>query len=250
MDRSIEKRIFIPSYLSESNLNGHEQIITGNDAHHLKNVLRMKIGEFVIVCYADGSEYKAMITQLSDSVILSIQEKIESDTELPVNVTLYQAYPKGDKFDLITQKCTELGIFRIVPVISERCIVRLDDSSAEKKIHRLEKIAEGAAKQSGRIRIPEITMPVSFDEALADIKSADKGFICYEGGGTKPLPELLSGLSSGSVSFFIGPEGGLSLREAELAANADIPLAGLGRRILRTETAPIFVMSAISLLFC
>lgn len=251
MEKAIEKRLFIPSSLSDDDKAvGFQVTITGDDAHHIKNVLRMKPGDYVIVCFADGSEYTAMISKLDETVSLTLCERVESNTELPVDVTLYQAYPKGDKFDLITQKCTELGVSRIVPVMSDRCIVRLDNLAAEKKISRLQKIAEGAAKQSGRSRIPEICLPISFDEALSGIKSSDTGFICYEGNDTRPLPELLRGVTKGSVSFFIGPEGGLSFKEAEAAVNAGIPLAGLGRRILRTETAPIFVMSAISLLFC
>ena len=241
----MNSRIFIPQSSSLNEIN-----ITGGDAHHLKNVLRLHQGDCITVCFSDGSEYEAVISAISDGVTLKIIKKLESNSELPSFVTLYQAYPKGDKFDLIIQKCTELGVSKVVPVISERCVARPDKKSAENKIVRLSRIAESAAKQSGRTRIPEISLPINYNEAIDEIVKADFGFVCYEGSSTIPLPTLLQNYKNGNISFFIGPEGGISLSEISIATTHGISLAGLGQRILRTETAPIFVMSAISLLFC
>ena len=241
----MSSRIFVPQSPSFNEIS-----IIGGDAHHMKNVLRLRQGDNVTVCFSDGSEYEAVISAVSDAVSLKIIKKLENNAELPSFVTLYQAYPKGDKLDLITQKCTELGVNRIVPVISERCVAKPDKKSAENKISRLSRIAESAAKQSGRSRIPKISLPISYNDAVAEIAKVDFGFICYEGGSTISLPNLLKDYKNGDISFFIGPEGGISFSEINIATDNSIKLAGLGQRILRTETAPIFVMSAISLLFC
>lgn len=241
----MNKRIFIAQSPTLKDIS-----IVGGDAHHLKNVLRLRQDDSVTVCFSDGSEYEAVISAISDDVTLRIVKKLDSNSEMPSFVTLYQAYPKGDKLDLITQKCTELGVGRIVPVISERCVARPDRKSAENKIARLTRIAESAAKQSGRTRIPEISLPIYYNDAIKTIAKTDFGFICYEGSSTISLPKILQNYRNGDISFFIGPEGGISFSEVNIATAFGIPLAGLGQRILRTETAPIFVMSAISLLFC
>ncbi|HBL85352.1 MAG: hypothetical protein A2Y17_11630 [Clostridiales bacterium GWF2_38_85] len=237
------------------------QIITvsGSDMHHIKNVLRMKLGDTIIVCNSQGNEYRTTITEMNSNIKLNVEEINKTNSELPVCVTLYQAFPKGDKMDIIIQKCTELGINRIVPVMSDRCVVKLDSKSVENKKARFIRIAESAAKQSGRSIIPEVTLPVTFGQAISEIKTANLGFVCYEGEVTTQLHNVLTGFKSTgfelnpfdkkSIAFFIGPEGGLSLDEADTAKNSGLIITGLGKRILRTETAPIFVMSAISFMF-
>jgi 16S rRNA (uracil1498-N3)-methyltransferase len=179
-------------------------------------------------------------------------EAKKSGAEPSLEVTLYQALVKSDKFDFIVQKCTELGVSRIVPVQTDRCISKPDDSSLSKKIVRWNKIAKEAAMQSGRGVVPVVEDAVSFDEALEAIGKSDCGFLCYENSPHVPIDEIYNGCKKKkevkTAAFLVGPEGGISDREAEKAREAGVILASLGPRILRTETAPLCVMSSLMLM--
>lgn len=228
--------------------------ITGPDVNHIKNVLRMKPGERVLVSDGKGLNRFCEIKEIgADLVRAEILEAEVKNTELPVRVTLYQGLPKADKMELIIQKCVELGVFRIVPVSMSRCVVKLDTKKETAKIKRWEGISESAAKQSKRLIVPEISGVMNFKEAVEEAKSADCAIVPYEdseslsgAGGMKRTRELISGLKPGSTcAVFIGPEGGFSPEEIELAMKNGVQPVTLGNRILRTETAGIFVMAAV-----
>lgn len=223
--------------------------IFGDDAHHIADVLRMSVGDRVICCDMSRVEYDCRIKSISrGKVELEVISAGAADTEPPAPIALYQALPKGDKMDIIVQKAVETGVNEIIPFISERCISRPDAEGAAKKVARWQKIAAEAAKQCGRSVIPRIHGVTSFSEAAASCKNvSDNGiaFICYEGDGTLPLGELIRGKNYCEYRFMIGSEGGFSQKEFEAAKNAGLRPAGLGKRILRCETAPSFVLACI-----
>ena len=169
-----------------------------------------------------------------------------SETEPPYRLTLYQAVPKGDKLDLIVQKAVELGVTEIVPFISAFCVKRPHEDKWQKQSARLARIAEEAAKQCKRGAIPTIAPLLDYEEMLAHAKKAELSLFCYEGEGTKPLPLCLPAERPQSVSVVIGSEGGFSEKEAEAARACGLCPCGLGNRILRCETAPLFALSALS----
>ena len=225
-------------------IDGEHIIVTGDDARHIARSLRMKVSDTVIVCDMQKNEYRCEIERFEDeNVILKIVETGRNDTEPSYRVHLYQALPKGDKFDTVVQKAVELGVSRIVPFVSERCIVR--DVSAN-KLTRWRRIAQEAATQCGRGAVPEVTEAVTYRQALEECARMSPGFLCYEGDGTLPLGRILSRCRSDrEIGFLIGSEGGFSLDEAETARSMGLAAAGLGKRILRCETASGFVLSAL-----
>ncbi|HBR30952.1 MAG: 16S rRNA (uracil(1498)-N(3))-methyltransferase [Eubacteriales bacterium] len=223
--------------------------ISGSDAHHILNVLRLRRGEKILVCDMKRTEFDGTITEISDgelSVILSGSR--QSSSEFPFSVNLYQGVPKGDKLDTIVQKAVELGVTSVIPVICERSVSKPDEKAFAKKIERLNRIAASASSQCGRGILPKVLPPLSFSNACKEMKCSEISFICYEGDGTVPIKTFLCEKKPGSISFLIGPEGGLSAGEVNTAIAHDIPIVGLGNRILRTETAGSFVLSAISVL--
>ena len=228
-------------------------VIGGEDAKHISLSLRARVGEKITACDGNGIDYECEISDITkNEVTLSILEEKASEAEPDVEVTLYQALVKSDKFDFIVQKCTELGVSKIVPVVTERCISRPDEASLNKKVQRWNKIAKEAAMQSGRGRIPVIEDAVSFDKALDEIKIADCGFLCYEAQPHMPINEIWLSCKKKAniknVSFLVGPEGGISDAEAAKTSQSGVYAASLGPRILRAETAPLCVMSAVMLL--
>ncbi len=238
-------------FLSKQNIdmeNGNIQI-AGADAHHIAYSLRMAVGDRLTVCDTQKMEYLCTIQSIHpDTVILHIDGIQENDTELPVSVHLYQSVPKGEKMEYIVQKAVELGAASITPVMSTRCIVRLDAKGAEAKRSRWQKIAAEAAKQCGRGYVPEVRMPISFSNALEDAGGADVSFFCYEGDGTESLKKIMASFSMNvvtSIAFFVGPEGGYDPSEVRMAKEKGLYLANLGKRILRCETASGFVLSAL-----
>lgn len=238
-------RIFVP----EGSIQNNTVRITGSDAFHLQKVLRLGVGDSILVCDMFRTEYDGVIQTMSaDGLTVSLSEGRKNSSEFPFEVTLFQAIPKGDKFDTIVQKAVELGVTSIVPVLCERCVSRPDEKSFLKKLERYKKIAASAASQCGRGFIPKIAPQVSFAQALESIRNSDTGFICYEGTNTLHIRDFLAGKSPVNISFLIGPEGGLSSGEIDKAGELNIPLVGLGKRILRTETASGFVLSAISVM--
>ena len=216
--------------------------VTGSDARHIGYSLRMKCGESITFCHG-GIDYHTVIESFTeDEVICRVESKEPSRSEPSVFLTLYQAFPKQDKLEFIIQKTTELGISRIVPLISARCISRPDEKSYAKKLERFRKIAEEAAKQSGRGIIAEISPLMDFEEALRDMQDSDLKLFCYENGGKKL--NSVNFPTSGKIAVMIGSEGGFERSEAERAEQSGAVNISLGERILRCETCPV-AMTAI-----
>lgn len=226
-------------------------LITGDDALHITKSLRMKPGENVTVCDGCYREYLCRVESVGDAVVLGIESESRSKTEPPYRAAVYQALVKGDKIDTVIQKSVECGAARIVPFISERCVVRLSPRDTEKKLPRWQRIAEEAAKQCGRGTVPVVAPLMSFDEAVRDASSADMPLFCYENEHTESLASIIKKADGapGSVSVMIGSEGGFSAKEADRAAECGMKNISLGSRILRTETASSFVLACLSLAF-
>jgi 16S rRNA (uracil1498-N3)-methyltransferase len=228
--------------------------ITGDDARHISRSLRMAAGEEITVCDMQGVEYNCVLESFEDDFVgARILSSKPSENEPLCTVKLFQALPKGDKLDSVIQKAVECGVREIVPFESERCVVRIKNDAEDKKRARRARIAEEAAKQCGRSVIPEVSASVGFDEMLRRASAADVCYFCYEGDGTEPLGKLLSKINEfkcekgcmPEIAVVIGSEGGFSLAEVEKAKEAGCLLTGLGKRILRTETAPVFVLSSL-----
>ena len=226
--------------------------ITGTDVNHIKNVLRMRPGEEIAVSNGmDGREYRCGILNMDDNaVVCELRFVKESGAELPVQVTLFQGLPKGDKMELIIQKAVELGVAAIVPVATRRCVVKLDDKKAAAKVTRWQGIAEAAAKQSKRGVVPKVQNVVSFSAALQMATAMDVRLIPYEmAEGMEHTRNLLGQICPGqSVAVFIGPEGGFAEEEIQAAGEKGISAITLGKRILRTETAGMTVLAWLSYL--
>ncbi len=230
------------------NITENRIIIDGQDVNHMKNVLRLKVGEEVMINGGNNKDYLCTISEYqSDAVYLDVVEIMASDRELSAKVYLFQGLPKGDKMELIIQKCVELGVHEIIPVAMKRCVVKLDDKKADAKVKRYQAISESAAKQSNRSIIPVVNKVMSFKEAIAYARELDMAIIPYElCEGMDSFKEALSHINPGkSVGIFIGPEGGFENSEVEFAMENGVKPVSLGRRILRTETAGMTVMSII-----
>jgi 16S rRNA (uracil1498-N3)-methyltransferase len=216
----------------------------------------MAAGEEITVCDMQKNEYVCVLCEfLPDRVVARVVSQSKSDTEPPFCAHLYQALPKGDKLDSVIQKSVECGVFSVTTFNSERCIAK-EKGDEEKKLARRQRIALEAAKQSGRGIIPEINPTVSFKEAVACAGKADIALFCYEGDGTEALPLALRRRRAElgkecapRISIVIGIEGGFSIAEAEAARDAGLIPVGLGKRILRTETAASFVLSCLVMAF-
>ena len=216
--------------------------ITGDDAHHISRVLRMKAGDALSLCDGAGYEYDAVITAiLQDRVECSLGEKRISDVESPVRVTLFQCLPKTGKMELIVQKCTELGAFSIVPVLSARCVV-VPNKDYEKKRERYNRVALEAAKQSRRAMIPQVLPLVELKKI--DVKAFDLFLVAYEDEGAVSLKQALRAANAPkTIALLIGPEGGLEEGEVGRLVQAGAHSVSLGRRILRTETAGMAMLA-------
>ncbi|WP_232695385.1 16S rRNA (uracil(1498)-N(3))-methyltransferase [Brevibacillus daliensis] len=229
----------------------HHVVITGDDVHHLVKVMRAEIGELIWVSDGRGRVVKARLSALdTKEVRADIMEDVQQETELPIQVTIAQGLPKGDKLEWILQKGTELGATAFLPFQSERTIVKLDAKKEPKKLERWNKIVKEAAEQSHRAYLPEVKASVSFKQVMELAKGYSKAMIAYEKEDTKRMGEALQDLQPGdSLLVIIGPEGGLSEAEVRLAEANGITSVSLGPRILRTETASQYVLSAISYQF-
>ena len=228
--------------------NSGKIIITGDDVNHIKNVLRMAPGESIILCDCEGRDYNSKIDTISkDMVIAVIEDSVESITEPHVYITLFQGIPKSDKMDFVIQKSVELGVSCIVPVITERTVIKFDNErDKENKRTRWQRICLEAAKQCNRGIIPEVALPLKFAEAIKVSKSSDMSILPYEKETDIGIKSFLgSNRSIKSASVFIGPEGGFSEKEALYSFNEGVQPVTLGSRILRTETAGIAVMAII-----
>lgn len=240
------QRFFVePHQIDEA---AHQIHIIGTDVNHISNVLRMKQGEEVWISDGGQKEYRCAIEAFSaDEVLLHIIYAQEPDYELPSRIYLFQGLPKADKMELIIQKAVELGAYEIIPVETKRCVVKLDGKKAAKKVERWQQIAESAAKQSKRMLIPKIHEVMSFQDALKLAEELDIRLIPYElAKGMKETKEILNQIRPGqSVGIFIGPEGGFEENEISQALEKGAQAITLGRRILRTETAGLAILSVL-----
>lgn len=215
-------------------------------SRHITKSLRMKKGDMLTVCTGDGNDYGCIIDEINkDGARLAVCYKQASDSEADIKISLYQGVPKGDKFEDIIQKCTELGVYEIIPVLTKRCVSRPQEKQAEKKRQRYARIALEAAQQSGRGIVPDIKKMTELKTAVSQCE-ADIKIVFYEGGG-EPLSALIK-KGAKSAAVFIGPEGGFEKEEVELLKQNGAVAATLGKRILRTQTAPVAALSAIMLL--
>lgn len=234
-------------FVEESQIMGPNISIVGKDHNHIRNVLRMRQGEKIRISTETGKSFFCRIVQMTqEEVIAAIEEEDEQGTELSNRIILFQGLPKGDKMEWIIQKSVELGVSEIVPVAMKNCVVKLDAKKAENKVRRWQAIAESAAKQSKRTRIPEVRMPVGWKEALILAKELDITLVPYENErGMQATREIIGSIEpEHSVGIIIGPEGGFSEREiGELPE--DMHRISLGRRILRTETAGLAALSML-----
>lgn len=224
--------------------------ITGDDAKHIIKVMRQSVGD-ELIAVVSGKVYLAEIVEAALDVQVKLIEQLPDRSELPKRVTIACGLPKGDKLELITQKATELGMSALLPYAAERSIVKWDNSKSTKKTERLKKIAKEAAEQSHRSRIPSIHSVHSFRELLEAAKSYDAVIVAYEEEAKqqdgKRFAEILKSLyDKDSILLVFGPEGGISNSEADALARAGAQFASLGPRILRTETAPLYALSAMS----
>lgn len=239
-------------YVTPGQIQGDTITITGSDVNHIKNVLRMKQGEEIVICNGQGKDCYCIISKVSEAEITAnIQTMKETGTELTARITLFQGLPKKDKLELIIQKAVELGVYEIVPVMTKRVVVKLEDKKKEeKKLERWQAIAEEAAKQSGRGIIPVIRPVLSFKEAIQSASQMGIALIPYENAsGMQFTKDLLNNLGQyQSIGVLIGPEGGYEESEIELAKTAKIHPVTLGRRILRTETAGLAILSMMVLM--
>ena len=234
----------MPRFFVESVENDFIEI-NGDDARHIALSLRMKKGESLVLCDGKGREAEAVIREaFPESVVLDITERRNSIAEPKTEVVLYQALPKFDKLEYIIQKSVELGVSKIVPVLSSRCISRPDEKTMKKKLERLRKIADEAAKQSGRGKLPEVGELLTFKNAVAEMVKAETPIFFFEHA-EYPLHEIMKKRTGGKIAMMVGSEGGFSEEEAAFAAEKGALIASLGPRILRCETAPVAALSAI-----
>lgn len=229
---------------------GEKEItITGSDVNHIKNVLRMKPEETILISSGENLEYTCYIRELKEEEIIAhIMYVQESGYELPSRLYLFQGLPKSDKMELIIQKAVELGVHEIIPVASKRAVVKLDEKKEEKKRTRWQAISESAAKQSKRMYVPEVKKVMSFSQAVEYAGQLDVVLVPYElAKGMGETREIIGKIKKGqSVGIFIGPEGGFEEAEVELAVEkANAKAITLGKRILRTETAGLTVLSIL-----
>lgn len=232
-------------FVNENQKQNNRFFINGTDFNHIKNVLRMNIGDTFLVSENGVSNLCEIESFESDTVIVKILEENYNDTSLPIKIYLFQGLPKGDKMELIIQKCVELGVHEIVPVQMSRSVVKIEEKKKKNKRDRWQAISESAAKQSKCTKIPEISEILTYRQALEKAKDLDLLFVPYESkNGMEDTKNALNQIKSGmSVGILIGPEGGFDEKEIQEALEINGKVISLGKRILRTETAAITSVS-------
>lgn len=234
-------------FVSEEQINGENAYIEGSDVNHIVNVLRMKPGEELLISVKGDWDYLCKIVDIdSERVNLKVLESMEQ-RELPVNITLLQGIPKSDKLEMIIQKAVELGVSEIIPVKTKRVVVKIEEKKQASKVNRWNAIAESAAKQSKRSIIPKVSEPMSIDNALEIVKDFGVKLIPYENAdGIDKTRKILDSMDkTKDIAVFIGPEGGFEEAEVERIKNSGFEVITLGKRILRTETAGLALLSNI-----
>lgn len=245
-------KFFVP----EDQIKENEIYITGTDVNHISNVLRLKLNDEILISSKDAENDKAYVCEIinfsKDLVECRIVDLVAKSVESNVRIDLYQGLPKSDKMECIIQKTTELGVNRIIPVNMNRCVVKIDSKSEKKKIDRWQKIAEVAAKQSKRDIIPKIANIIKIDEICKNTTKYDIILLAYENEEKTTLKDELQKFKQNidnnnkiNIGIIIGPEGGLSEEEVNKLIEANAKCVSLGKRILRTETAPIVMISDI-----
>lgn len=232
-------------FVEPSGVSKEHVTITGSDVNHIKNVLRMRIGEKItVVNESESIEYICEILKMEEGILCKILSSKESEAELPAKIFLFQGLPKGDKMELILQKAVELGCYEIIPMVCKRCVVKLEEKKQRSKVQRWQSISEAAAKQSGRQLIPHVHEVMRFSEALSYAADMDIKLIPYEQAvNMEETKKLLSAVKAGQkIAVFIGPEGGFEESEIEEAKKTGAVPITLGKRILRTETAAITIL--------
>ena len=222
--------------------------ITGEDVNHIKNVLRLREGDCIVIGDGSGKDYICTISDIGQqSVLADIEDIVANASELPVKIVLFQGVPKGDKFEFVIQKAVELGVSEIIPVYMDRTVVKLDSKKELKKLERYNAIAMSAAKQSGRGIIPVVKEYMTYNKAIDYAKTLSMNIVPYESAkGIEYSREVIASISGNdSIGIFIGPEGGFAAEEIEKAKSIDAKIITLGNRILRTETAGMAILSII-----
>ena len=238
-------------FVKENQIEENRIKILGEDVNHIKNVLRLEIGEKLKLCDVDNEKnYITEITEIDKEFVLcNILDVAENEAEGRVELHIFQGLPKADKMELIIQKGTELGVKEFTPVNFERCIVKLTGKDEDKKIDRWQKIAETASKQSGRDLIPKINKIMSIKELCNNVSNFDVVLLAYENEKENTLKNELYKLKEKSgnlkIAVVIGPEGGIAEKEVELLKDANAKVITLGNRILRTETVCLMCSSII-----
>ncbi len=234
-------------FVEEEQVNGENAYISGSDVNHIVNVLRMKIGEELLISVKGDWDYLCKIEEIeNDRVNLKLLESMEQ-RELPIKLTLLQGIPKSDKLEMIIQKAIELGVSNIIPVKTNRVVVKIDEKKTQAKVNRWNAIAQSAAKQSKRSIIPKVLNPQTIDNALEIVKDYGVKLLPYENAdGIKKTKDILNSLDSkNNIAVFIGPEGGFEEAEVKKSIDSGFEVITLGKRILRTETAGLALLSNI-----
>ena len=232
-------------FVASTDIQNNIVTLTGDNAAH-GAVLRLRLGEAIVACCPSGVDhYSRVVSAGKNEIQAEITHSAPNAAEPPVFITLYQALPKGDKMGEIVEKCVELGVSAVVPVVTARCVARPADSG--NKAARWRRIAESAAKQSGRGLIPSVSDPIALVDAFALAKAHDSAFVCLETEDKFSMKDFAKSLSASvrSIGLFVGPEGGFDDKEAALFATQAIRAVTLGRRILRTETAAAAAIAII-----
>lgn len=236
----------MPRFFIDGAPAGERITLTGEDAHHIARVLRMKPGESLVVCDGAGQDYACVLEEtVKDAAVCRVEGISPSAGEPGTHVTLYMGLPKGDKMDFIVQKAVELGAAEIVPFLAARSVSRPDGKTLQKKRERWRKIAREAAMQCGRGRIPAVGEPVSQAQAAVAAAAHDIALFLYENERETGIRRVLAGRRPRTVALMIGPEGGFAPEEAEAAVGAGMQSVSLGPRILRCETAPLAALAAV-----
>lgn len=240
-------KVFVPA----EQVNSNQVTIVGDDAHHLRNVLRKKVGDSLLIGIETQTYHSTIVYLDQDRVVCQLLEPSGIQTESPLKTSLYQAVAKGDKMDLIIQKAVELGVSEIVPFFSRYTVVKLTKDKQYQRQQRWQKIAEAAAKQCERDQIPKVHLPLEFDQVQSRLSQHVPGHLllmAYEQENNQSLSQFVN-LDPQHVSVVIGPEGGFSLEEVEAVQKLDGKIIKLGNRILRTETAAVAVLALVQYLW-
>lgn len=239
-------------FVTTNQINGNTIIIQNEDVNHIKNVLRAKIDDTIDICDCNTSKnYICKIEKIEEKhIFCHMIEEIESNVEPHIQVSIFQGIPKADKMELVIQKSVELGVYDITPMVMKRCVVKLNEKDKIKKIQRWQKISEGAAKQSGRDRIPTINPVINIDTLCENIKTYDLVLVAYENEKSNTLKQELKKIKQNQnkeikIAIVIGPEGGIDSEEIVKFEEHGAKVITLGNRILRTETVALNMLSVI-----